>query len=876
MARQVGGGDNVMGSKEAIVNVSFKDDLGNILENASQLKDILDSVNQNFLAINSAVGITTQTMGKLASQTQRLVATTQQLRNEYQTIADASQRIGLSQSIAPASSIFQNTDVVRDALSGTGGARGLVLGGGGGEAGPIFGSTAGFDKLMTETYPQRFRRTQAWNQLPSSEVRSIVSNTDDLEERARLVHERLVEDNKARLAGVGDLSDQDRAWLTREKLQLDLSLKKTYQRRSREPQYFFKNDPNNKLNVGVGTQVWEDWQSGASTGSIVRGLLTSFGGARGAAMAAAIPYITAGVGVGVALYKSMDYLVKGATRYSGLTGGTGVLENTGAAEGSATFLGLQGRAWWEGLRNMAVGPGGFQAIQEGLLGAGYTARDSDQYAKLGIKGLRYESARSVLASLYGKGLQDIDQNLQLMQLVVERGGGSLTTLTGTIDNLRETALTSNASLKVMTATLATSMAGLIGGMNVAGNVAAFVGGNNAAAFADSANSLLRGSGAPNYNDFITQMMMLQSPSFRAAGVTADNMYYMMAHPELFPKGQEGLAIAQATDYMADRLFRFPVPKGSTLQEAKDIISQDSNYVRRIMQSPMFKAAVNDPNIYNSVDASIEWLARHAIGDPQTEIAKANRKENLAHNILDPREGQFRTIRDPRTGKTTRQFVQTSARRIGKDADIDAYLEKTFGAKTSLLGRAVQGLGYFTEFALPAAGYIIGGPMGALTTAALMTPGAAMVTAGRNMDEVDLTGPAGQAYADAVRATGKTAGWSESVLNNPDATAPGRTYIKMGDQIIGFRRFMEEIAAGNKEYQRAWEGTGQTIYIGEKEKGQAASDISKWTESGEFGGGGSMSRKSIMDMDSYDFSRAVAQGLRNFNKNDRLRVTEKGQ
>lgn len=787
MARGMGGGDNVMGSKEAVVNVAFKDDLGNILENAEKLKDVLDAVNQNFLAINSVVGITSNSMGRLTSQTQRLVSTTQQLRNEYQIIADASQRIGVSapqQPVAINQAPFQDTEVIREALSGS--TRGATLLGKPEEA--AMGRTAGLDKLQTGKFPRVESPFRAQRPIPT--------------------HTEVVYDDDG-----NPVTDEEG--------------KPIYRKVPTKERY---SGPNKLKNA------WDDYQAGASPSRILSEFMKASSNPMVAAMGAAVPYVQAAYMVGSAAYKAADYLVKGATRYTGLTGGTGIFENTGAARGSASFIDLQTRAWREGIFNMAVGPGGFQQIQEALLGAGYTARGDSQYDKMGIRGMRYEAARSSLQRMYEVGLQDVDANLQLMQLVTERGNGSLTTLMGTIDNLRTTALKTNASLKVMQQTMSASITGLIGGMNVMGGVATFVGGTNAAAYANAQNSLLRGSGAPDYNNFITQMMMLQSPELQSAGVNPNNMFYMMSNPELFPGGQ-GLTLAKATDYSVDRVLgmAFNVPKGASVQQAKDILGQNSNRVRALMQSPMIQALVKDPAIYQNADAFIEWAATNLTGNPQTASAEASRRANLGRAIdID------RWDRGPGSYYAKRYPDEAESSRLTRDQAINKYFQSTFGTSMGVSFDEDSGKMNMTGWGMSS----------------------------WERDDHPLLAR----YYDYSMNTGQRLGFIEKTLKSSNGRAAGSTYFKFGDRVMSWNEYFDEMKT-NKALQAASRGEGgTTLMMGQKKKGESEQDI-RFMDAAEFGGGGNMGEnKTLQNMTKDDFADSINTGLKRFaNSNKRLNV-----
>lgn len=786
MARQLGGGDNIMGSKEAIVNVKFQDDLGNILENASKLKEVLDAVNSNFLAINSAVGITTNSMGRLSSQTQKLVATTQQLRNEYQIIADASQRIGISRPLSISGGApFADTDIVRSALSGGGSSLGIP--GLPSNENQALGRTAGLERLQTPELP-RFGRRNFRNALES-----------DYERKAQ-TEQYFMDDLKR-----GPVSSNYK---------------------TRKPEYAQVPARGGALLKNA----LEDFRAGGSVSSIALKAFKTMDLPLGTALETGFGYATAGIGAAAALYKAADYLVKGSTRYSGLTGGTGVYENTGAAAGSQSFVGLQAQAWREGLFNMAIGPGGYQAIQEGLLGAGYTARDNADYNRLGIRGMRYDSARTTLAGLYKRGLQNVDENLQLMQLTVERGNGSLSSLVGTIDNLREVALTTNSSLKVMMQTFTASMQGLIGGMNMAGNTAAFVAGNNAAAYSNATNTLLRGSGAPDYNNIVTQMMLTQTSAFQNAGINMQNLFYKMANPTT-TSGGLGQVFGAATDQMVDTMVggMFPgVRPGMTTQQAKDIIGQNSTAVMALMQSGFLKNLIKDPAIYGNVDATIEWLANNLTGNPQTDQAAVSRSQNLSHKLdLSGKEYQERVYIPQGMSGTGRYETRT----LGRDQAINKYLADALR----------EGNGD------------------------IFSDGLSSLERTKN--------PVRGTYYDYVKKTGQAVGWVESVLNT-GGKAAGRTFVKLGNdgETMSMEKFIR-LAQTDPAKQAMLRGEGsQRLLVGTREEGQKTSEITNWTDSAEMGGGGAS--RTMAEMTQEDLTKAIANGIRNFNHNSEgLRVRE---
>ena len=795
MARQIGGNDNVMGSKEAVVNVSFKDDLGNILENASQLKEVLDQVNQNFLAINSVIGLTTGSMQRLSSQTQRLVSTTQQLRSEYQLIADASQRIGISGSLSlPTSGAFSaDSDVVREALTGTGRAAGLILGGGKEEL--TMGRTAGLQELQVGKYTR--------GQRPRPGV-----SASDRYFRAYL----------------GDANLKEKDVTTAIGLKLTSS-KKDYSDLM----------PGKVGFGGMASEAFKDYQSGASITSIVssagkalksaseagllgEGLFAKLAPGIGNFMAAA-PFITGSLLAGAAVYKAFDYLNKGATRYTGLTGGTGIFENTGAASGSKSFLGLQRDAWISGLLNMGVGVGGYTAIQEGLLGAGYTARSNQNYNQLGIRGMRYESTRSALADLYKKGLQNVDQNLQLMQLVTERGNGSLVTLTGTIDNLRTTALTTNASLKLMIETMSASIQSLVGRMGMSGNVAAFVGGTNAAAYANARNTLLRGSGAPDYGNFAMQMMMMQSQAYQGAGINFQNMYYMAAHPELNSQGL-GLTTAQATDQSTDKIlgmmFGSKIKPGMSYQATADAIRlAGPGPIQAAMQFAAQTGLVKDPNITSNVDAFIDWAATNLTSDPQTASAEKSQKQNM-----------------------------------GKDINVDVWAKKYKKENPNATAAEVQ--------AAAVQNYLAQTKIGGATLLDRSTYDRSQGPYGTSWLE---SHPVASDYIDYVRATGDKVGWIEKVLNQKHEAGTG-TWVKVGDQTMTLADFMEK-AKTDPTLQAALRGEGPNrVMVGEKGSKESIDEIT-WTDSAEYGGGGAAA-KAMTEMTADDFADSIQKGLLRFN------------
>lgn len=830
MARQIGGGDNVMGSKEAIVNVSFKDDLGNILENASKLKEILDAVNSNFIAINAAVGMTTNSMGRLSSQTQKLVATTQQLRNEYQSIADASQRIGISQSIGASNGPFQDTDVVREALGGTGRASGLILPGG--EESSALGRTLGIKDFVSPTYPKiRGQRSYA-NRLPGSKTRSAMNwqtSKKRLDSQIRTANKHLEE---AEASGDEETIAYARARV--EKLKGDRDNLKLSNPKTRKSETSWKNDrayipkDENPAGIGIASQVWEDYQSGASVKSITRGLLSSFDSPILRVIGKAFPHMTAAIGAGAAAYKAMDYLVKGATRYSGLTGGTGVFDNTGYAEGSTSFLGLQTRAWTEGLFNMAVGPGGFQQIQEALLGAGLTARDDRQYNKLGIRGLRYEGARANLQKMYEMGLQDVDVNTQLMQLTVERSNGSLATLQGTLRNLADTALVTNGNFQLMYKTLAAVMASAVGGLNMQGASPMFLAGTSAAAYSTAQNTLLKNGAPLDYNNIITRMLLTTTPNFQANGVNMNNLYYMMANNEAWKTpGGVGYNTALASDQAVDKLLgpiKAKLRPGASVQEAKDLLGQNSGFVTTAMQSQLSAALISDPNIRNNADAWIEWAAINMVGDPLSEQALADSTRNMARDAM-----FLSSWEKDKNGNLSKS-------KVGIDNPLNqiAYFGQVFGRR-GWVGDASRGANE-TDYGFD--------------------------------EEERKNAPLGAGYWDYVRETGKSVGWVENILKNKDQSIGSKTYVKWGNKDpMKLIEFMAQ-SDTNPLYQQLLAGTAKDrLLVGTSEAGQKPSDI-VFSDAGEMGGAGGPGGK-VMDMTAEDLTTAMAggvqKGLHDFNE-----------
>lgn len=573
--------DNILGGQDAVIRVGVEADMSEILQQATKFNELIKDANESFNVMQTVITSTTTRMASLNSATLRLVSSARQLRSEYQLIAESSQRIGFA--------------------GGLGGSEEGLIGIGGQ---PLMG--------LTGSEGRSFESVTSGLVAPAASMAGV-SGAPEIPEQFPGLSEgaKYAADAGMKVFG-GGLMKGRAAAAGRESVNQSGGFSE-----------FLQN-----LIAGGASGSTIGW---ATLGRIIPGLGKIMGGA-------AAPYILSLLGAGVAGYKAADYMIKGSTKYTGLTGGTGVFSS--AAEGDynigpfginrGSFLGLQAQKWLSGLTNMAVGPGGYGEIQEGLLTAGYKPYGDTQADTMGMQGMRYDKTRATLASLYAKGYQDVGANIALMQVSIESARTSTAAFTSAMDSLRVTAQRTNASMKGLTTAFTTIMKALSTGMGATGNWTTLFGTSYAEAFANSRNAALRNGGAvADLSQFGAQVQLINTPAFQQAGISFENRF--MAY-----SNSPGMAetLAMGTDQAADQLLRFigiGNMRGRNPREVEMMIRSRSNEVDALRQSAMAQGLVG-PEVTGDINAFIEWLTANATGDPVYK-SLAEKKQGAGANKI---------------------------------------------------------------------------------------------------------------------------------------------------------------------------------------------------------------------------------------------------
>lgn len=593
--------DNILGGQDAVIRVGVEADMSEILQQANKFNELIKDANDSFNVMQTVITSTATRMASLNSATLRLVSSARQLRNEYQLIAENSQRISLSG--------------VGDVGAGVTGIGGGSLAGVTAPSGVAYVQGSG-GLLVPETMAVGGGAIEIGPQTPG--VSQGISNATRAGGR--------VASKAADVLGTVLNANEPQYTVMRDE--------KTGQ--------ILRDARGNPLErqMTTGEQFASLIRRGASPGTIALTALGKLPGVSGlisslpSALVAGAPYALAGLGAAVAAYKAADYMVKGSTKYTGLTGGTGVFDSP--AEGTmygfnrGSFIGLQAQKWLSGLSNMAVGPGGYGEIQEGLLTAGYKPYGDEQADRMGMQGMRYDRTRGTLASLYAKGFQDVGANIALMQTSIESARTSTAAFTSSMDMLRVTAQKTNASMKGLTTAFTTAMKALSTGMGASGNWSTLFSTSYATAFANSRNAALRNGGAiADISKFGAQVQLINTSAFRNAGITFENRFMAYANS---PGMAETLALG--TDQAADQLLRYigiGNVSGRDPREVEMLIRSRSNEVEALRNSPMVQSLVG-PEVTGDINAFIEWLASNATGNPISENLDTLKDQSGANYI----------------------------------------------------------------------------------------------------------------------------------------------------------------------------------------------------------------------------------------------------
>lgn len=636
--------DNILGGQDAVIRVGVEADMSEILQQATKFNELIKDANDSFNTMQTVITSTTTRMAALNSATLRLVSSARQLRGEYQLIAESSQRIGF-------------------------------LGGGESEEGPVGIGGKALGSLISGVGGP-FREGSSGLIEPAS--MAGVSGAAEMPEPFPGLDKAIPGVAKEGAKAAGEYSSAAGSFTIGSKAFDD------------------KEKPGRMLARMV--------EGGAAPSQMVKALIGRLIPSLGPTMAAIAPYALPTIGAAVAGYKALDYMIKGATRYTGLTGGTGV--STSFAEGDynlgpfginrGSFLGLQMAKWLPGLANMAVGPQGYGEIQEGLLTSGYKPYGDAQANALGMGGMRWDKTRATLAALYGKGYQDVGANIALMQTSLESARTSTASFTASMDQLRITAQKTNASMKGLTTAFTTMMKSLTGGMGATGNWTNLFSVAAATAYANANNAALRNGGAvTDISQFGAQVQLMNTPAFREANINFENRF--MAYSTAPGMAQ---VLARGTDQAADMLLKYiGVGDVSNLNATtiENMLRNKSIEVDALRNSEMAKALVG-PEVTGDVNAFIEYLVRNAKGDPNykstTNLIRqsgANPIKNFGStaNYFDSVLGGGLFNNQENLGrKRVQDFLQASPEDRSKYSVLSGYY--------NYVGRTHQGIGWLNS------------------------------------------------------------------------------------------------------------------------------------------------------------------------------------
>lgn len=583
--------DNILGGQDAVIRVGVEADMSEILQQATKFNELIKDANDSFNIMQTVINSTTSRMASLNSATLRLVASARQLRNEYQLIAESSQRIG-----------FMG--------GGIGEVGAGVTGIGGGDIRELVSTSSG---AAGGGYVQ----SQGGLLVPGGSVepyKTPSSITDPQQGLGVAVR------SGGRATGKAYQAIATMDYGANPPL-VDTGMK--------DPQ-------GNPIKVPMTPAQLRQHliRNGAGPTALALTTLGRLAPTLTAGLTAAAPYVLPVLGAAVAGYKAVDYLTKGATKYTGLTGGTGVF--TSEAEGNmyglnrGSFVGLQAQKWLSGLTNLAVGPGGYGEIQDALFAAGYKPYGDEQANRMGMQGMRYDQARSTMATLYAKGFQDVGANATLMAVSMESAKTSTASFVSAMDSLRLTAQRTNASMKGLTTAFTTVMNALVSGLGATGNWTNLFSSTFAEAYANSRNAVLRDGGAvADLSKFPAQVQLMNTPAFKQAGITFQNS--LMAY-----SNSPGMAdtLARGTDQAADTLLGMlgiGDLRGRDPREIEIILRNMTPQIMALKDSEMARSLVG-PEVTSNTSAFIEWLVTNASGDPLTAAIEDKKKDSGANRI----------------------------------------------------------------------------------------------------------------------------------------------------------------------------------------------------------------------------------------------------
>lgn len=442
---QVGpGNDNITGESVSL-KLGLEPDLGDLLQNLTVANDVLDSIEQKFMAIGDVVQSTTQRTAQLTRQTELLAAQTTRLQNSYQAIAQAS-----------------------GTLSGIGAMAGGYGGYGGGYPGmmPMPGQMAfgGMPTQMNQlqTMPTGVS-TEAGEDIPSPGVgRPVRPQSFPLSVRAAALEE-LSGRWQGKGGPIGTPLSAMRAGFQQARgrtpsTNILKSLPRFSPTQLADPAFAAKTGPVSGV-IGGEAQTFASAAEALATPGVEAASIAGLGAAEGgsalaggigSAVGVAAPYVLAGI----AAYKLISGQVAEATRLSGVTGGTGVISGTGSGGFDTSAAGLRLRSMGLGLLHPGVDVG---RTQEEALGAGYT-------------GGAYTQARDYLFEAAKRGMSDTVDQLDMYQEAIDKAGGSTQTLVGSLDRLRTVAVSTNSNLTAMTQNYKDNLESFVG-MGMSGNTA---------------------------------------------------------------------------------------------------------------------------------------------------------------------------------------------------------------------------------------------------------------------------------------------------------------------------------------------------------------------------------------------------------------------
>lgn len=708
--------DNILGGQDAVIRVGVEADMGDILEQATKFNELIKDANDSFNVMQTVIMNTTNRMASLQSATLRLVSSARQLRNEYELIADSTQRIspmgmgayGGYGMMAPAvagigggnlaamaagpgvpgwaASSFSSPSMTSSGLIIPGSAalstfagRGGGMRMGGGQEATASLSRAGQESLGSASSALG----KYFNLWGGVDFGRTLNKYGELPSSAEILYRSWGRPSYA-IAGFIGRALAKRGKFVNNQAYMDYQNEKSQAQNAAYARQVAEQERHQELidavrgggsisredlptvNVpGLGNGVLLGGeQSGAAAAeglAAEAGLATEVAGAAGAvegmgalgraataaagiggaaqmstalaALPVAIPVIGAIIGTVAAAYKAADYLVKGATRYSGMTGGTGVfsgIEGDGIID-KGSFFNLQKEAWLSGLFNMAVGPGGYTSIQEGMMKAGIKPISEQGANALGTQGLRWDTTRKALGYLYAAGFQDVGQNVEAMKMSIQDMGGATAAFIGGMDTLRYTAQRTGVELDTLAKVFSKSLRNMTN-MGAQGNWATFYSTSASTAYANARNTILKeGGGVADLSTMGATIQLINTPAFQSMGIGLNNIYSAYTNT---PNMAGTLAAGQ--DQSVDSLLSavgLGGLKGRSYEEVDKIVRNNSVMVMALRQSPMIANLVG-PDVINNTDAFIDWIVMNAKGDPNVENIQDLKEKYGANPIRD--------------------------------------------------------------------------------------------------------------------------------------------------------------------------------------------------------------------------------------------------